>query len=330
MENIPENIKFLMLKWKTETLSDEERRILDAWYNEELPDEIFWYGEQEDSLGSRMHTNILSRANIAEEVAKGVRHITVTTWAASIAALLILCLLGAIYLWKRSDMPVTLVSTETKKAEITKLILPDQSIVWLKGDSKLYYPENFTGQTREVELIGEALFEVVKDKKKPFIIHTGDYFTKVLGTSFNLRVDPKDGKLDLSVLTGTVEVTKKRKGLVLERKYTVEANETLRTDDNDQLVPAEVVPTQLITTITKGTEYDMNFISTPVEDIMSRFEKKFEVSFEGYTGEYSSCRVTANLTDQSLETSLKLLSLSINANYKIEDNMIKLTGGGCF
>lgn len=331
MEHIPENIKFLILKRQNGLLTDREKTILDNWYNEELPDELYWYGDTEAELKSRIETNVKFRIALEESTGSAVgRSFLPKALVASIAAFFLLCFAIWFYIWKGQGDLIEPISILSKNKEITKVILPDQTIVWLKGNGRLNYPSHFSGNTREVELEGEALFEVAKDKTRPFIIHAGDYTTRVVGTSFNLKVRPDEGKFDLDVLTGKVEVTRKRLGLTLESKYTIAANESLHTTNSNYETPAKVISNINKEILVLGTQYDMNFVSAPLEDIMKRFEQKFDVRFTGYTGEYSACKVTANLTDQSLETSLKIISMSINADYKINNREIRLTGGGCF
>lgn len=71
------------------------------------------------------------------------------------------------------------------------LCLPDGTRIWINADSKLKYPLNFGTSPRELELDGEALFDVAKIKygKKdiPFIVKTGKQRLEVLGTTFNIN-----------------------------------------------------------------------------------------------------------------------------------------------
>src|SRR5689334_22666832 len=75
----------------------------------------------------------------------------------------------------------------TKPASKYRVQLPDGTQVWLNADSKITYDQNFLGNYREVQLSGEAYFEVTKDKTRPFIIHTSAMDVQVLGTVFNVR-----------------------------------------------------------------------------------------------------------------------------------------------
>jgi ferric-dicitrate binding protein FerR (iron transport regulator) len=78
----------------------------------------------------------------------------------------------------------------TPRAGQFSLTLPDGSHVWLNNASSLRYPVSFTGNSREVELTGEAYFEIAKDASHPFrvAVHRGTRTStvEVLGTSFNV------------------------------------------------------------------------------------------------------------------------------------------------
>jgi len=80
----------------------------------------------------------------------------------------------------------------SKPGARTKLLLPDGTEVWLNSGSKLNYKKDFNTHFREVELEGEAFFDVVKDAAHPFIVHTSGIDVKVLGTVFNVKSYPQD------------------------------------------------------------------------------------------------------------------------------------------
>ena len=89
-----------------------------------------------------------------------------------------------------------------------QVILPDGSKVWLNAASSLHFPSAFKGEKREVDLTGEAYFEVTKNKKKPFLVRVGDMQVKVLGTHFNINAYGDEGVIKTSLLEGSVKITK--------------------------------------------------------------------------------------------------------------------------
>jgi transmembrane sensor len=94
----------------------------------------------------------------------------------------------------------------TKPGNRTHVILRDGTKVWLNADSKLTYANDFNGRTREVNLSGEAFFDVVSNPDIPFIIHGNKVTLKVTGTSFNVRDYPGELKSETSLMSGKLEV----------------------------------------------------------------------------------------------------------------------------
>ena len=76
----------------------------------------------------------------------------------------------------------------TAKGQNYRLKLPDGTLVWLNAASSLKYPASFASAAeRKVQLVGEAYFEVAKDKKHPFVVETKLQRIEVLGTHFNIN-----------------------------------------------------------------------------------------------------------------------------------------------
>jgi len=86
------------------------------------------------------------------------------------------------------------------------LMLSDSTKVWLNSETTLRYPIQFSGNKREVELIGEAYFEVKKNQDKPFIVASGEQIVEVLGTSFNISSYEEDSLIFTTLVNGKVEV----------------------------------------------------------------------------------------------------------------------------
>lgn len=95
----------------------------------------------------------------------------------------------------------------TARAQNYKLKLPDGTLVWLNAASSIKYPSSFANTaTRTVQLVGEAYFEVAKDKKRPFIVATKLQDIKVTGTHFNVSSYNGDKDVKVTLLEGAVEV----------------------------------------------------------------------------------------------------------------------------
>ena len=131
-----------------------------------------------------------------------------------------------------SDTKVAHSEVATKSGSRTKIQLPDGSQVWLNGNSKLVYDNvHFGEKLREVTLSGEAYFDVVKNKDKPFLIHTNNMNIKVLGTAFNVKAYPDEQNTETSLVRGSIEVTLKGH----QEKITMKANDKLIVRNEDLL-----------------------------------------------------------------------------------------------
>lgn len=86
------------------------------------------------------------------------------------------------------------------------LQLADGTKVMLNSESRLRFPQAFTGDTREVFLDGEGYFQVAKNTAKPFIVHCSDYKVRVLGTTFNISAYPGDNVSMTTLVEGRVNV----------------------------------------------------------------------------------------------------------------------------
>ncbi|MCK7556759.1 FecR domain-containing protein [Chitinophaga sedimenti] len=86
-----------------------------------------------------------------------------------------------------------------------QLTLPDGTQIWLNASSSITYPLNFNGQ-REVDITGEAYFEVAKDADHPFSVRSGDVKVQVLGTSFNINAYEDESVMKTTLLNGAIVV----------------------------------------------------------------------------------------------------------------------------
>lgn len=191
----------LVEKYKKGLLSNGEKRALDKWLEE-------MSGEDKNELSReakiQLKGKILNkiRNHAQNRPLPGIGPIKIYKVAA--------CFLLAVFsfmtwFYVNNKIPeITMVEVGASDG-IKKVILPDKTIAWLKGNSTLNYPSHFSDLTRDVTLKGEALFEVTKDPKHPFVIHCGDLKTTVLGTSFNVKTLGE--KIEVVVLTGKVSLS---------------------------------------------------------------------------------------------------------------------------
>uniref|UniRef100_UPI003217DEAF FecR family protein n=1 Tax=uncultured Draconibacterium sp. TaxID=1573823 RepID=UPI003217DEAF len=114
--------------------------------------------------------------------------------------------------------------TMQAKSEMNRVIIPygkssqltlsDGTKVWLNAGSQLMYPSVLDKKQREVLLIGEAFFEVVRNEESPFIVRTEHADVEVLGTSFDVSAYPDDNIFQTVLVSGSVSVETKKEGIL--------------------------------------------------------------------------------------------------------------------
>lgn len=97
-------------------------------------------------------------------------------------------------------------SVIAENGHISKVELPDSSVVWLNSGSKISYSNSFALTNRNINLTGEAYFQVTKNKKLPLIVTNGELQVKVLGTQFNVSAYPECGEVSVVLESGSVEM----------------------------------------------------------------------------------------------------------------------------
>lgn len=235
----------------------------------------------------------------------------------------------------------------------SKIILPDGTIVWLNSGSKLYYSPKFIDTIRSVALEGEAFFDVVKDAKHPFIVHTSGIDIRVLGTAFNVKSYETDPTIETTLIRGLIEVVKKNQNL--SSKVIVRPHEKLIFNkENNTLISASLnaesryknaaaptsvkiiskeiaivaIPKSVPDTALTETAWIYNKLIVDGEtfvEFAKKMERWYNVHIVFENPNLEAYRFHSVFEKESVEEALKALQLTASFNYKINDNEIEIT-----
>ncbi|MES2428099.1 MAG: FecR domain-containing protein [Bacteroidota bacterium] len=106
-----------------------------------------------------------------------------------------------------NDAPVEFNTISIPQGREYQVVLSDGTKVWLNAMSSIRFPTAFKGSLREVEITGEAYFEVAKNAKMPFRVICNSQTVQVLGTHFNINAYPEERTVETTLLEGSVRVS---------------------------------------------------------------------------------------------------------------------------
>lgn len=193
-----------------------------------------------------------------------------------------------------------------------RVVLPDGSKVWLNASSSLRFPTAFLGKQRDVELSGEAYFEVAKNKEKPFHVNVKDMQVEVLGTHFNVNAYTDENSIKTSLLEGSVKIRDKSATVLLrpgQQGVIKNNNENIEINDADL---EEVIAWK------NGL---FQFDGADITTIMREIGRWYDVDIV-YAGKIPIRRFEGKISREvPLSVVLKILELS-NVKFKIEGKKI--------
>jgi transmembrane sensor len=203
--------------------------------------------------------------------------------------------------------------TVPKGSTPVKLVLADGSEVWLNVASSITYPTAFTGNERQVEISGEAYFEVAKNKEKPFIVKrsNSNAAVKVLGTHFNVNAYEDERVMKVTLLEGSVNVSTDAASQVLHPGQQAQLyNQTIRLINDADI--EEVMAWK------NGRFY---FEGADIKTVMRQVEKWYnvEVKFEADIPYSFVAKISRDVNVSEL---LKIMALTDLVHFKIENNKI--------
>lgn len=312
-----ERINRLLKQYQAGTLSQEEREEVEQWLDslKKTDEQTIFLA---DADVDQMLVNI--RQTIQEREASKVRHLRTRAWW-RIAASLLAVAIASYFVWYNFSARKNVMEVAST-GDLLKVVLHDSSLVWLRGNSKLTYYEKPGDPGRFAELEGEGLFEVKKDADRPFTVQGAGMTARVLGTSFNLKTGKNS--IELKVISGKVNLS----SAIDTQGIDVTPNQKVTYSGNSENAIVAMT-TEEVASVTASTEYNMKFNRTNMAEVMRRVQGKFNVAVKADNELLKGCSVTADLTDQSLHETMRMLAGVLEFEYEIKNGAVTLRGGGC-
>lgn len=217
-----------------------------------------------------------------------------------------------------AETPVVFEEHHAPPGVKSHLALQDGSRVILNSGSSLRYIKNFEADRRELELTGEAFFEVAKDSLRPFLVKAGSVTTKVLGTSFNIRAYNNE-ELSVSLLTGLVEIDVE---LYPHEKINLIPGEAVSINPGNRQFQKKRFDEEKLLAWTKKT---IIFDHTPIAEVVRVLENWYGVNILFKNDPPEHLQLSGLFRDQSLVNVLDGLSYSARFEFNIKNDEVTLT-----
>ncbi|NII24304.1 DUF4974 domain-containing protein [Pseudoflavitalea sp. X16] len=228
----------------------------------------------------------------------------------------------------------------------SKLVLPDGTQVWLNAESRITYQHNFNTDQREVNLEGEAFFDVTHDASRPFVVHTSGIDVKVLGTAFNVKSYAADATIETTLLRGSIEVVKKNdpaapKVILRPHEKLVFNKEELGADKDmmsSKPASADVLPQRPAISVTmlpqhkpdsiiKETSWmynKLNFDGDSFEELAAKMERWYDVKITIHNEKLKRSRLKGSFETETIRQALEALKLTVLFEYEMKGREIEI------
>ena len=265
----------------------------------------------------------------------------------ALAGVVFAAITAGLFIWLNADttkpgkQPIASNQHEisTRNGSRTRVSLPDGSVVWLNAGSKLVYDKNFDRELREVTLTGEAYFDVMKDERKPFVIHAGKMNIKVLGTLFNVKSYPGENITEASLIRGSIEVTIKdrpsEKIILKPNEKITLSNDPVQTNigTTQPLKNEPIVAISHLNYETKDSTYietswvenKLIFRNESFKDLAVRLERWYGVTIQFENEKVQQLRFNGSfIRIESIHQAMEALKITGDFKYSITDNIIRI------
>jgi len=242
--------------------------------------------------------------------------------AIGIAAALVIGLFIGIYVSSlNSKTEPVYYAAHSPKGSVSEMILPDGSVIFLNADSKIRYSIEGENGIREVFLTGEAWFDVAKNKKKPFIVHTPFYDVHVTGTQFNVKAYETDKEVTTTLEEGQV-IIQSSENLKLANDIILKPGEQVVLNTETKAATIKTVNTSWFTS---WKDNKLIFVNMNMKELIVLLERKYGVEIDVKSKETLQLHFDGTIKNESIIEIMEIMKKTLPINYKIVGQKIEIT-----
>jgi transmembrane sensor len=204
-------------------------------------------------------------------------------------------------------------SLNSPKGNISQMTLDDGSTIWLNSGSEILV-KKYGKERIDVDLKGEAFFDVQHNPDREFIVTVGDYVVHDVGTQFNVDYQTHRHRLKVALFEGAIDFRKGDCSLNSD----LQAGKMICYTLKSQTMMIEEADKEYITAWKDGK---FIFVNRTMGDITRELEEWYDVHFV-FRNEKIKDQVFSGVIKRktSLEHLLRVLRLSAEIDYEIKEN----------
>lgn len=313
-----DTIEMLLPRYCTGQVTDAERKRVKCWMNESEENRrmvqahfILYLSSNPKKVSAEKALSKVKHRMQRHRMSAWLRYIERTT------AILFIPVAAAAILWLYHQNDGKQISPQICEVKVSpgmtaSLVLPDSTVVFLNSGSSLSYPTFFSGNTREVELNGEAYFQVTRNPRKKFIVFTPHRSRiEVLGTCFNVEAYKQDDNITTTLIDGKVNFLFNRNDSVKKVVLAPMQKLIYNAGSNEvKLHETTGLPE------TAWRENEIMFDNTPLEEILHELTKVYNVEFTVKSERLKKSRFTGRFRNQPLERALEYFKNSSKMHWR--------------
>jgi ferric-dicitrate binding protein FerR (iron transport regulator) len=363
MVNNQEDIESLIAGFLTNSLNEEELKVLNNWLSEDATHRkefnrlrSCWIATGNEngrkSFDARRSWRTLE-TRIKPEKTRWIRQISPLWYAASLLVCFALgTVVATILSQHESAKHQTLATTiRTPLGAKSNITLPDGSSVWLNAGSEIAYSSDFGMINRDLQLTGEAFFEVKSDSLKPFNVIVSGMTVRALGTRFNVKAYPDDNMMAATLEEGIVDVLiqsssggktsshvqlKPKEQLVIQKTTkeikasspttSSQSKETVKKITSSEPAIKDVILASNVETELSTSWKDRKWIirDEPLALFVENLERRYNLRITFASEELKDYNFSGTFENETVEQILYALSLAAPVHYKFDKNNVVL------
>ena len=357
--SIPEPIKQLIAGQLSGSLTVEEMKTLKTWLDESSEhkghfNEIryVWALADHKMPSSEQGKSIWK---LLERI-KPRRH-TFWTWQRVAASWAIVFIGSWILYWttnktelaETKTVAATATTIHAKMGSQSMVDMPDGSRVWLNGGSKLEYGSSYGEHDREVQLTGEACFDVVTNPEKPFVVKAGNLAIKAFGTTFNVKAYPEDIAIVTTLERGELKVNSRndnsldvtlkpsqnvvyyKNSQTLENQEKEADQKTAAINDVESAAVKQTdAPVAMVTDLINTNLYtswkDPEWLieSKTFGELAASLERRYDIRIVFVSNDLKNYCFSGTIRNETIEQILHVLTIIAPMKYTIHQGMVRL------